>query len=904
MAMSTEQRPDEQQPQGTGEPQGRLAGNQWANMAGEPQAGEPQPDAQSQPSAHAQAAAQPQSQGQQAVSQPRYQAQSQYGPQSQYGWGSQQAAPYSYGQQQTYGQQGPGQQQVYGQQPSSWQGQQNAWSQQAAQPQQFAQSQYGWQSQSQNNWQPQQGSQQYDWQQGSRQQQQADVQQQNGWQQQSGWQPQSQPQPGAQPQSGWQQPQQQAVWQNQQLNGWQAQSPQAQPQQQSQWRQQQGPQSSGWQQPQSQNAWQQQQGAYQQPQPGVQPQSGWQQQGGWQSQPQPGAQPQPAWQQPQPAWQPQPQPQQPAKPVQHHVHHSYIWLNSLQVLVVLLLIGLFAVLPMMAGGLVMGLESGEVVAYALFVGSVILMGVAALAVVVLCYWWSWRHLYYELGDEEFSLYSGIFNKKRVHVPYQRIQSVDQHATLFQRLFGVCTVTIDTAGGAANKAVVVPYLRKSDAEELRRELFARKGYAVARQNAARQPAAGVSGAAGASSASAAPGTDSLGQTGNILDVPAGVWDSVRGVFGGDQVPMGRVTFEYGLSNKELIFTGLTNNTAFIAVVLTLIGIIAQVASTFITPYPGYSESLLELAADLGVSLLGDNLVVVLVVAFAVVAVVVWLFSAVGVCINYGGFRARRCDNRIEVERGLLQHRVQGVDVSRVQYVKVRQSVICRLLGYCELSLGKVDAIDTEEESPDPSDEHTIVIHPFVKLSRVPEIIDGLIPEYSDMPVETTRVAPVALRRSIIRDSVLQGTGFWIAVILLVIQLISHLSLGASTVEEEIALLSYIDAGVYVGYIVCAILFAVDVVGAVLWYLDASFACNRRFMQVTNGGFTRETVTFPRVKIQYVSTRSNPLQRHAHTATIIARTAAGVGGTTVSLMDVREQDADNWLDWAKPYGNMLH
>lgn len=901
MAMSTEQRPDEQQPQGTGEPQGRLAGNQWANMAGEPQAGEPQPDAQSRPSAHAQAAAQPQSQGQQAVSQPRYQAQSQYGSQSQYGWGSQQAAPYSYGQQQTYGQQGPGQQQAYGQQPSSWQGQQNAWSQQAAQPQQFAQSQYGWQSQSQNNWQPQQGSQQYDWQQGSRQGQQADEQQQNGWQAQqdsswqqaqnagqiqspwqsqqqaqSSWQQQSQPQPDAQPQSGWQQPQQQAVWQNQQQNGWQAQSPQAQPQQQSQWRQQQGPQSSGWRQPQSQNAWQQQ-GAYQQPQPGAQPQSG---------------------------WQPQQQPQQPAKPVQHHVHHSYIWLNSLQVLVVLLLIGLVAVLPMMAGGLVMGLESGEVVAYALFVGSVILMGVAALAVVVLCYWWSWRHLYYELGDEEFSLYSGIFNKKRVHVPYQRIQSVDQHATLFQRLFGVCTVTIDTAGGAANKAVVVPYLRKSDAEELRRELFARKGYAMARQNAARQPAAGVSGAAGASSASATPGTDSLGQTGNILDVPAGVWDSVRGVFGGDQVQMGRVTFEYGLSNKELIFTGLTNNTAFIAVVLTLIGVIAQVASMFITPYPGYSESLLELAADLGVSLLGDNLVVVLVVAFAVVAVVVWLFSAVGVCINYGGFRARRCDNRIEVERGLLQHRVQGVDVSRVQYVKVRQSVICRLLGYCELSLGKVDAIDTEEESPDPSDEHTIVIHPFVKLSRVPEIIDGLIPEYSDMPVETTRVAPVALRRSIIRDSVLQGTGFWIAVILFVIQLISHLSLGASTVEEEIALLSYIDAGVYVGYIVCAILFAVDVVGAVLWYLDASFACNRRFMQVTNGGFTRETVTFPRVKIQYASTRSNPLQRHAHTATIIARTAAGVGGTTVSLMDVREQDADNWLDWAKPYGNMLH
>ena len=30
---------------------------------------------------------------------------------------------------------------------------------------------------------------------------------------------------------------------------------------------------------------------------------------------------------------------------------------------------------------------------------------------------SYKHLYYELGPDEFNLYSGIFNKKRVHVPY-------------------------------------------------------------------------------------------------------------------------------------------------------------------------------------------------------------------------------------------------------------------------------------------------------------------------------------------------------------------------------------------------------------------------------------------------------------------------------------------------------
>ena len=46
-------------------------------------------------------------------------------------------------------------------------------------------------------------------------------------------------------------------------------------------------------------------------------------------------------------------------------------------------------------------------------------------------------------------------------------------SLLQRIVGVCTVTIDTAGGADNKALVVPYVEKSAAEQIRRELFMRK-----------------------------------------------------------------------------------------------------------------------------------------------------------------------------------------------------------------------------------------------------------------------------------------------------------------------------------------------------------------------------------------------------------------------------------------------
>lgn len=111
---------------------------------------------------------------------------------------------------------------------------------------------------------------------------------------------------------------------------------------------------------------------------------------------------------------------------------------------------------------------------------------------------------------------------------------------------------------------------------------------------------------------------------------------------------------------------------------------------------------------------------------VLVLVLWVLSAVGSCIGYGGFKARRRNNRIEVEYGLLQHTFQGIDIDRVQSVVVKQSFIRRLLGYCELSLGKIDAGVSEDSSSQKNTlaNQGIVIHPFVKMNRVPEILAGL------------------------------------------------------------------------------------------------------------------------------------------------------------------------------------
>lgn len=610
----------------------------------------------------------------------------------------------------------------------------------------------------------------------------------------------------------------------------------------------------------------------------------------------------------------------------HHVHHSYMWLESVRtafIVAVMIVIANFSTLVgLMADGELDGLSAG--VLLALVGGGTLFLIIVVVAIVVVTRLISYKHLYFTVGPDEFTLCSGVFNKKRVHVPYQRVQSVDQRATLLQRIFGVCTVAIDTAGGASNKAIVVPYVTKAQAEWLRAELYNRKNALAAQASTAQAPASG-SVAAGAPIPPAAPGLGAVSPeaiaaaatspSGNVLDAGAEAWNEVGGLFAGPAQDTGQVTYEYGLTNKELFLAGLSNTTSVGLIMAGLFVGVLQVVSFLFDVMGDSANSMVEGALTYAGSQAAAWLIGGVSAAVVGLVLVLWLLSALGSCINYGGFKARRRNNRIEVEYGLLQHTYQGVSVDRVQSVVIKQSFLRRLFGYCELSLGKIDASDDSEDAAKKGSlaQQGLVIHPFVKMNRVPEILAGLIPEFADLPQEAKPVAPVALRRAVVRRSVLYGGGFWLAICVVLVAwglswLGAQVETGALLLDAEDAYavglcLSFGGAAVVIGVVLAIILFIIDIIGAVLWARESSFAYNRRFMQVSNGGFSRETVSFPRQKIQFGCARSNPLQRRAGTDTLMATTAAGSGGTTTTLIDVTHEDALAWLDWVKPGGNVV-
>ena len=614
---------------------------------------------------------------------------------------------------------------------------------------------------------------------------------------------------------------------------------------------------------------------------------------------------------------PPPQGQAPQQPtfvqVRRSVHHSYIWLGSLQAaggLYLAFFIILFAnALSAMEGAV----GSGFLALLPLLVFGVVVLFLLIFGLVLAGRALSYRHLYYELTDKEFNFHSGILNKKRIHVPYQRVQSLDQKASFLQRIAGVCTVRIDTAGGSNNTAIYIPYMLNSDAEWLRNELFTRKNVILA--SSAMQtavpsmPAApGMMPAPGAALGTM-PGDPAAAYApaqvapapGNVLDAPADRMSDMRGVFGGSQVYTGIVTYEYGLSNKELLLTGLSNNTTFVVIVMAVLGVLATVIELAVSF--SVTSSVVDISVNAAINTSAGVIVPFVAIGLVLFLAFIWFVALLHSCLAYGGFKARRRDRRIEVEHGLLQHHFSGLDIDRVQSVIIKQSFIRRILGYCELSLGKIDALEQK------SDEHHqldlsggLVIHPFVKLDRVPEILAGLVPEYANVPTQTIPVAPVALRRAIIRRSVLHGSGFWLAVFAVLFWVgFAILEYFAGDVTGDFVLVKTVAAIVVIALVV--VLFACDVIAAVMWYRGSSFAFNRDFMQISNSGFSRESVSFPRKKIQFGFVRTNPLQRRAHVATIHVRTAAGIMGSTLRLMDVSENDADAWLEWMKPGGNVL-
>jgi putative membrane protein len=133
----------------------------------------------------------------------------------------------------------------------------------------------------------------------------------------------------------------------------------------------------------------------------------------------------------------------------------------------------------------MVVRGGRVVSTVLFAGFaavgaiewLTLEAVAILLLAVLFAVMGWEFAYhrrfeYELSDSSLDIDSGVISRRRREIPLRRIQNVDIHRNVVQRIAGIASLGLETAGGGETEASL-EYVAYEEARRLQREIQRRK-----------------------------------------------------------------------------------------------------------------------------------------------------------------------------------------------------------------------------------------------------------------------------------------------------------------------------------------------------------------------------------------------------------------------------------------------
>ena len=450
----------------------------------------------------------------------------------------------------------------------------------------------------------------------------------------------------------------------------------------------------------------------------------------------------------------------------------------------------------------------------------------------------WRARTWELADEGLVVRWGLLNRRRLTVPYEHIHTVSINSTLFERVFGLVTLDLDTGAAATEgDASKISGMREGEAEALRAELFRRKR-------------------------AAAPADE------KNLEAPVSP----------DAPEAERPLAVFSLTNRQLALAAASHisagGQAFALVVLLGNGL-AQLGEWGLFDLEGAGAGIAATEVPALLPLLAGFVISVLVFGAAV--------SFAVNLMRYAGYRVERYADRVVVEHGLLSRVSRTVVAGRVQYVAVRQGIIRQLIGYAEVTAQVVSAPGEK----DGESSGSVLLHPFIRMDELDVFLAEVLPAYAGVlgAAQLGRLGPVARRRAVVRAVIWWpfATAIFFGV---------HWLFGFSGLLERAA---WLLRPLLVAAAVLSVLLLVGFVADALRAWGAAcYGHTARELMLVTGGLTRLTVIVPRARLQRMSVSASPFQRRAGVATLSVRTAAS-DAAGLELCDVPAADAEALLAW---------
>ncbi|MDR6226630.1 PH domain-containing protein [Desmospora profundinema] len=278
----------------------------------------------------------------------------------------------------------------------------------------------------------------------------------------------------------------------------------------------------------------------------------------------------------------------------------------------------------------------------------------------------WYRQVYFVENDEFRMERGAWLKKKIYIPVERIQSVDDVESIWHRLFGVVQVRIETASGQEESEAVLEAVSRPAADRLKRALIQRK----------RSP------------------TDPI-----EADSPDDGTET-------EPTPLDAEKLRFG----TLLLSGLTSGR--LGVVLALLGPALSIADDFFQINEGMVREAYLWA--IGMLSVGWLLFAILLIA--------WVISILSTLIQDYRFTISRDHTHLMIQRGLLERRRTLIPLRRIQAVHIVENMARQPLGYVTLRI--------ESAGYGAAEDQRLIAFPLLKRSQVPEYLDRFLPEFAE------------------------------------------------------------------------------------------------------------------------------------------------------------------------------
>lgn len=279
----------------------------------------------------------------------------------------------------------------------------------------------------------------------------------------------------------------------------------------------------------------------------------------------------------------------------------------------------------------------------------------------------WYRFTYRVEDDELRIEHGLMVRKKKYIPKDRIQVIDVRSGIIQRMFGLVSLTVQTAGDNRSGAEINA-LTKEDAAQIKELLNGE------RQQPA-TPADGISSGPGTGLEATEPQPDEA----------------------------------WVLNPRHLIIAATTAGSFGIA--LSIIGtIFSQVQQTI-------DEE--EMAEYMERFILSAGQFWVTIILGLVIAA--WLLSFFGTLIRFYNFRLTKQKQGLIVQSGLFEQKTLSIPFHRIQAVRVVEGILRQPFGYATVYL----------ESAGYGDEagnQSTIIAPLIKKRDLQHFIAQMLPEF--------------------------------------------------------------------------------------------------------------------------------------------------------------------------------